>query len=136
MRIYLPILALIFLLREALVYKYSSCFILEFNYLFAGRCLFVIVYSILIFMTFMAHLIYFKSTQDETNRYSYNPLEVILALLVGTLLVIVIIMNIITIVQLKSTSNVKDGVPDERIKIGYFNDIEIEQLLNETTRAV
>ena len=84
-------------------------------------------------MTFMAHLIYSKSTQTENNRYSYNPLEVILALLVGTLLMIIIIMNIITIVQLKSASNLKDGETDERIKIGYFNDIEIEQLLNETT---
>ena len=34
-------------------------------------------------------------------------------------------MNIITIVQLKSASNLKDGETDERIKIGYFNDIEI-----------
>jgi hypothetical protein len=128
MRIYLPILALIVVFREALVYNYLSSFNLTRNYLYVGRCLFAIIYSILIFMTFMAHLIYSKSTQTDTNRYSYKPLEVILALFVGTLLMIIIIMNTITIVQLKSASNVKEG-----IKIGYFNDIEIEQLLNETT---
>jgi hypothetical protein len=127
-KIFIPILASIVVFREALVYNYLSSFNLTRNYLYVGRCLFAIIYSILIFMTFMAHLIYSKSTQTDTNRYSYKPLEVILALFVGTLLMIIIIMNTITIVQLKSTSNVKEG-----IKIGYFNDIEIEQLLNETT---
>lgn len=116
-------LLLIVVPREAIVYKFITCFNYTNNSVIIARSTLAFV---LVFLIFLASIRYLFTKADYSTSYKDSCIKITGFILTILTLATVLVLNILVLVNLKS--ELKSDISPSNIDIGFFSSSEIAQI--------
>jgi hypothetical protein len=119
--------SILFLTKEAILYKFIICFNYPDNGMVIARSSLVFLITLIFVLAYFFHIFYMEQ-RNGNNPFSLKPnwLEILLTLFVGVLQIAIVILNIVLLASLKQPLGIKIG--PSNIQLGYFNQNEINSI--------